>query len=699
MNENMKIKYFDDELEVYDERRVVNKNTYSITLNYVPSPTRPFTVENGKTILTETQSSPNANQYVLDRENGLLLFNPAMKGKMMTMNYSAIGMWCISADKIFTNVDNKGKIVETLEDLMRENRQAIESIKAVGDASAVITQLQADIDSVTGLVGNIAEGSSVNEELTQNIESGEGVNATLINTISSANNKINEMNTWVNQHENIVNLDNRVDTVETEIPKINELLEHIKIKHLKINIMDYGAIGDGLTDDSKIIQDVINSTNNDLYQTIEIPQGYVFNIASGVNIVGKKKLLITGGGTLINGTITVQGENDSDKLDITFKNINFEMRYQAEYHPKTISAITLSKCSNINIFDVTFKRYGHVITFKKVGEESHQQISRVNIQRCIFEDIDYCLHNDDTSTSYYLTGDTTFANNNVYGAWQGVLKMSGCDGLLMTGNTVFTPRHSLAGDMINLNKFNYVRIENNQLFESGLCTIKAKNGENLNILNNSIPYGGQNALSSAIDVLDCVMVSIQGNLIERNSNYGINIIKGDNYCSYVNISNNIVREIGVNPHYRGNDLDNSSKTPINVSPGVTRCLVDGNITDKVNAGVYNNGNNLYDDVFQKKLDLDLKADKKTINYFCQINTLGLSGTNTLITFMVNKGVTQIPSFYDDGTNMIVDDNGTARTLNYIRTQTYREDFNLIEYVCNDGDIRDKFTQHKLYQIF
>ena len=143
MNENMKIKYFDEELEVYDERRVVNKNTYSITLNYVPSPTRPLTVENGKTTLTETNGTPNANQYVLDRENGLLLFNQAMKGKVMTINYSAIGLWCISADKVYTNVDNKGKIVETLEDLMKENRQAIESIKTVGDASTVITQLQA----------------------------------------------------------------------------------------------------------------------------------------------------------------------------------------------------------------------------------------------------------------------------------------------------------------------------------------------------------------------------------------------------------------------------------------------------------------------------------------------------------------------------------------------------------------------------
>lgn len=242
MNDNMKIKYFDEELEVYDERRIVNKNTYSITLNYVPSPTRPLTVENGKTTLTETNGTPNANQYVLDRENGLLLFNQAMKGKVVTINYSAIGLWCISADKVYTNVDNKGKIVETLEDLMKENRQAIESIKTVGDASTVITQLQANIDSVTGLVGNIAEGSSVNEELTKSITSGKGTNITLTNTISSANNKINEMNTWVNQHGDIVNLDNRVDAVETEIPKINEQLD----KNINYGILSKSTF-DGIT--------------------------------------------------------------------------------------------------------------------------------------------------------------------------------------------------------------------------------------------------------------------------------------------------------------------------------------------------------------------------------------------------------------------------------------------------------------------
>lgn len=271
MNDNMKIKYFDEELEVYDERRIVNKNTYSITLNYVPSPTRPLTVENGKTTLTETNGTPNANQYVLDRENGLLLFNQAMKGKVVTINYSAIGLWCISADKVYTNVDNKGKIVETLEDLMKENRQAIESIKTVGDASTVITQLQANIDSVTGLVGNIAEGSSVNEELTKSITSGKGTNITLTNTISSANNKINEMNTWVNQHGDIVNLDNRVDAVETEIPKINEQLKS-NTQQLQEHLLNHPSGGEGggssHTHSNLIALNKITSENVDKYNAV-----------------------------------------------------------------------------------------------------------------------------------------------------------------------------------------------------------------------------------------------------------------------------------------------------------------------------------------------------------------------------------------------------------------------------------------------
>ena len=66
--------------------------------------------------------------------------------------------------------------------------------------------------------------------------------------------------------------------------------------------------------------------------------------------------------------------------------------------------------------------------------------------------------------------------------------------------------------------------------------------------------------------------------------------------------------------------------------------------------------------------------------------------------MVNKGVSKFPSFYVDGRNLIVDDRGEARFINYVSTQE-QSNFNIVSYVCNDGDIRNRFTQHKLYQIF
>lgn len=467
----------------------------------------------------------------------------------------------------------------------------------------------------------------------------------------------------------------------------------------KINVVNYGAKGDGITDDSDIITSIINKyTDNNKFQTIEFPQGYTFNIPKGINLINKKNLLLTGGGRLINGSINIQGDSDSDPLFITIKDLFIEQVTDYEYHPKTNPAITLAKCSRISIYDNTFKNTGKSIHYKLIGTESHQQISKILIQRNVFENVDYCLTNDITISDFYLSGDTTFSNNHVNLAWTSTLDLRGCDGLMFNGNTIFTPRHSLTQDMIKLEKFNYIRIENNQLFEAGLCTVKAKNGENLNIINNSIAYGGQNALSAGIDILDCVMVSVSGNLIERCTNYGIKIIKGDNYCSFVSVTNNIVRDIGVNPFYRGTNLSSANKTPIYLGTGITRNLVDGNVSDLPNVGIYNNGNNVYDDVFQKNLDFDTKVDKSASNYFAQVNNLGLSETNTLINFMVNKGVSKFPSFYDDGRNLIVDDTGEARFINYISTQE-QTNFNIVSYVCNDGDIRNKFTQHKLYQIF
>lgn len=92
-----------------------------------------------------------------------------------------------------------------------------------------------------------------------------------------------------------------------------------------------------------------------------------------------------------------------------------------------------------------------------------------------------------------------------------------------------------------------------------------------------------------------------------------------------------------------------------------------------------------------------EVDKINNNYFAQINTLELSETNTLIKFIVNKGIEKFPSFATTGVNLIVDDEGTERTIEYVSIQK-QANYNILSYVCKSGDIRNKFTQYKLYQI-
>lgn len=566
MNDNMKIKYFDEELEVYDERRVVNKNTYSITLNYVPSPTRPLTVENGKTILTETNGTPNANQYVLDRENGLLLFNQAMKGKVMTINYSAIGLWCISADKVYTNVDNKGKIVETLEDLMRENRQTIESIKTVGDAFTVITQLQADIDSVTGLVGNIAEGSSVNEKLTQNIESGEGVNATLTNTISSVNNKINEMNTWVNQHENIVNLDNRVDAVETEIPKINEHLD-TKIQQLensKATKQEVGELNSKLNnineeinryfilapypsggDDTATLQRLIGSNKTIIFpfgETYKVNSLSVSNI-SKLKIIGNRARFLKSSGS---GAIL----NLNEVNHIVIEDLEFDYSLSVSSVTNEECCISINNYAYINIISCIFNKFKDVAINLKTAKDSNGLNGGTTSTPCLIEKCKFLNQTNNTSriyaTSILLGADSEYCKilfNEFRNVWTAI-RGFGANSLIF-GNTImdceatFSVDTALiylyASDSVNSAKhiISNNEINHNTKGVTGIYCVgdKSRNERRYTLINNHILVhglsGSNNGCAIAIKNADYsliqgnysqVQLENEGNILIENSN-------------------------------------------------------------------------------------------------------------------------------------------------------------------------------------
>lgn len=219
---DLKIKYYDEEIDIFNEVLMVSKTTFTATLSRIPSNRKIF-INHGYTSLTEVETEPNINEFKVDRNTGEILFNSAMAGEKLIVDYHAIGKFCVSADNVSTNVDSNGNIIETLEGFMQKNKEIINSINTIGDGATLLNQLEAYIESAKNLTGNIIEGGTLNDKLVKNINSANITDNNLKKVVETANNKITEMNQWVNQHGDITNLDGRVDNVELKIVRCCEM--------------------------------------------------------------------------------------------------------------------------------------------------------------------------------------------------------------------------------------------------------------------------------------------------------------------------------------------------------------------------------------------------------------------------------------------------------------------------------------------
>lgn len=122
-------------------------------------------------------------------------------------------------------------------------------------------------------------------------------------------------NERINELEDVVTTNK--DAVEAEMVNITTRLNKIE-SNASISVKDFGAGGDGVTDDTKAIQDAIESlTDGD---TLVFPKGR-YIVTSSLTI--DKKVTVNGGGTLVLGGV------DFDLLRIradgsVVENLNFE---------------------------------------------------------------------------------------------------------------------------------------------------------------------------------------------------------------------------------------------------------------------------------------------------------------------------------------------------------------------------------------
>ncbi|WP_438349876.1 glycosyl hydrolase family 28-related protein [Paenibacillus sp. FA6] len=256
------------------------------------------------------------------------------------------------------------------------------------------------------------------------------------------------------------------------------------------NVRDFGAKGDGMTDDSVAIQQAVNSISV-TGGVILIPEGvYKANFT-----INTSNINITGSGTL-NGTINLSGKvtSNTDRFSGT-GNIRIDgITINGE---KKRNGINCKWVFGVLITNVRFIHCLKAINFEPVNQTQH--CSRFSITDNQIIDCNYGLYVDylpPTDGGNCGVGDVNFTNNmyesraNTRGAFGNKFHIwaKGLDGLICKGNVLFFAHTGSEQSNIYIEIFNWVVIEGNNIFESGDSAIVCKKGFNVVISNNNIAW-------------------------------------------------------------------------------------------------------------------------------------------------------------------------------------------------------------------
>lgn len=296
------------------------------------------------------------------------------------------------------------------------------------------------------------------------------------------------------------------------------------IKDAPINIVDYGAVGDGVTDDSSAIQAALNAVTT---------TGNIVYIPAGTYLIGTTL-------TPLSNT-TIIGVGEKSKF-ITTQTSNFNI-------------IHLYQISNVKITDIGISgnAYGTDPALPVRGVFA-EQTSNCEICSCYFDSLNYGIHLSDTvvadtNNSGFDIHDNHFAN--AYGqenGGYGILHVRSYNSTIH--NNIMQPgpfeRHGIyisTGSRKAVVEGNI--IENNRLAGITLSTGTGTDSAiyDVNITNNCVTGNGTITVNYAHGITGTGNISnsrFEGNIVKNSSYYGILLQAADNtrYPTNVLISGN-----------------------------------------------------------------------------------------------------------------------------------------------------------------
>lgn len=160
-------------VKIKTEKQTVNSLKNVIQLMETPDEQERVTIVDSTNMIEvdNYEDLTEENQYWVDYNNplGNIYFHPNKKAQVYNIKYGSKGYTLISANKIFTKLDEQGNVVEVLSDIIEQGREIIDELLILGGAVQVFYKLQQAI----------ADGNELHTNLQSDISTGEPLNESL----------------------------------------------------------------------------------------------------------------------------------------------------------------------------------------------------------------------------------------------------------------------------------------------------------------------------------------------------------------------------------------------------------------------------------------------------------------------------------------------------------------------------------------
>lgn len=213
---NMLIKYFEEDIDIVKEKHQVSKSN-QIQLEYIPNKDLDISVYN--------ESKEEITEFELG-DVGVITFSNDLSKAIVYVDYTAIGKWMISSEKVYINYTNRDEVLETLEDLILQQYEIIEQVKVVGDVQTIITKMQGNIDNLRELYDIVLNNETILENIKVRIEECIAEKDRMVNALNDVISTANTTKQALEQATSTANTtkDDIVNTTNTCKSEINNLI-------------------------------------------------------------------------------------------------------------------------------------------------------------------------------------------------------------------------------------------------------------------------------------------------------------------------------------------------------------------------------------------------------------------------------------------------------------------------------------------